>query len=117
MVNNGCIKPMLDLLDSTDPRLIRVILEGIDNILEFGMKNVTKKEDNIYLQKIEENGLDKIEKLQYHNDEKIYEYSKKILQKYFETDNYNVDESFSSNCDLNDTDVKKQIPNCKFNFL
>lgn len=33
LVQNGCIKPLCDLLDVTDTKIVGCCLEGIDNIL------------------------------------------------------------------------------------
>lgn len=87
LVSQGCIKPLCDLLICPDPRIVTVCLEGLDNILkvgeadkEMGMNNGI----NLYAQMVDEcEGLDKIESLQTHDNNEIYEKAVKILEKYW----------------------------------
>ncbi len=98
LVNEGCIKPLCDLLRSFDTRTINVVLEGLENILKVGERvkgtasssssstpTPTIDEDrNKYADCIEEaGGLDKIEELQSHPNQAIYEKVVRILEKYF----------------------------------
>ncbi|CAO2839774.1 unnamed protein product [Amaranthus hypochondriacus] len=90
LVSQGCIKPMCDLLVCPDPRIVTVCLEGLENILKIGEseKNMgTTGGVNIYAQMIDEaEGLDKIENLQSHDNNEIYEKSVKILETYWVDD-------------------------------
>ncbi|CDY32165.1 BnaCnng06740D [Brassica napus] len=87
LVNQGCIKPICDLLICPDPRIVTVCLEGLENILkiseadkEMGLNGGV----NLYAQIIEESdGLDKIENLQSHDNNEIYEKAVKILERYW----------------------------------
>uniref|UniRef100_M4EPP5 IBB domain-containing protein n=1 Tax=Brassica campestris TaxID=3711 RepID=M4EPP5_BRACM len=87
LVNQGCIKPLCDLLICPDPRIVTVCLEGLENILkiseadkEMGLNGGV----NLYAQIIEESdGLDKIENLQSHDNNEIYEKAVKILERYW----------------------------------
>jgi importin subunit alpha-1 len=85
LVNQGCIKPLCDLLTCSDARIITVALEGLENILKVGEKDAAAtKGVNIYANIIEEaEGLDKIEALQSHQNNDIYEKAVKILETYF----------------------------------
>lgn len=81
MANQGCIKPLCDLLVCPDPRIITVCLEGLENILKVGEAN---DGINLYAQVIDEcEGLDKIESLQTHDNNEIYEKAVKILEKFW----------------------------------
>lgn len=87
LVSQGCIKPLCDLLICPDPRIVTVCLEGLENLLKVGE---TDKEMgmnggvNIYAQMIDEcEGLDKIENLQTHDNNDIYEKAVKVLEKYW----------------------------------
>lgn len=86
-MSQGCIKPLCDLLVCPDPRIVTVCLEGLENILKIGEaeKNQGTTEGvNIYAQMIEDaEGLDKIENLQSHDNNEIYEKSVKILETYW----------------------------------
>ncbi|XP_010268071.1 PREDICTED: importin subunit alpha-1-like [Nelumbo nucifera] len=87
LVNQGCIKPLCDLLVCPDPRIVTVCLEGLENILKVGEseKNLGNTGGvNVYAQLIDEaEGLDKIENLQIHDNSEIYEKAVKILETYW----------------------------------
>ncbi|KAJ8467167.1 hypothetical protein OPV22_029719 [Ensete ventricosum] len=77
LVNQGCIKPLCDLLVCPDPRIVTVCLEGLENILKVGEaeKNLGATGGvNLYAQLIDEaEGVEKIENLQSHDNTEIYE--------------------------------------------
>jgi len=87
LVSQGCIKPLCDLLTTSDARIVTVALEGLENILKVGEADKelgTTDGMNIYAQFIDEaEGLEKIENLQSHNNNDIYEKAVKILETYF----------------------------------
>lgn len=70
-----------------DPRIVTVCLEGLENILKVGEaeKNLGRSgEVNLYAQMIDEaEGLEKIENLQSHDNNEIYEKAVKILETYW----------------------------------
>lgn len=86
LVNQVCIKPLCDLLVCSDPRIVTVCLEGLENILKVGEadKEAGNTAVNIYLEMIDDSdGLDKIENLQSHDNNEIYEKAVKILERYW----------------------------------
>jgi len=85
IVNQGCIKPLCDLLTCSDTRIITVALEGLENVLRVGEKDAKSNNGvNQYATYIEEaDGLTKIEELQNHSNNDIYEKAVKILEVYF----------------------------------
>ncbi|KAF5786452.1 putative importin-alpha, importin-beta-binding domain, armadillo-like helical [Helianthus annuus] len=87
LVIQGCIKPLCDLLVCPDPRIVTVCLEGLENILKVGEaeKNLGRTEDtNLYAQMIDDaEGLEKIENLQSHDNNEIYEKAVKLLETYW----------------------------------
>jgi len=88
LVSQSCIKPLCDLLTCPDPRIVTVALEGLENVLKVGEAD---KElcggVNQYAQFIDEaEGLEKIEKLQNHSNNDIYEKAVKVLMTYFGVD-------------------------------
>ncbi|KAG0488092.1 hypothetical protein HPP92_006903 [Vanilla planifolia] len=86
LVDQGCIKPLCDLLVCPDPRIVTVCLEGLENILKVGEteKNLGRTGINLYAQLIDEaEGLVKIENLQNHENALIYEKCIKILETYW----------------------------------
>ena len=109
---------MIKLLDSTDVRIIKVILEGIENILKIGEQSKASYRNNPYISIIEQaDGLGKIENLQQHPNDEIYENAIKILERYF-----GAEEDILSEPDKKDgtltTDVCEiQIPECTFKNL
>eukprot|EP01120_Amphizonella_sp_Union-15-10_P009009 TRINITY_DN3330_c0_g1_i1.p1 TRINITY_DN3330_c0_g1~~TRINITY_DN3330_c0_g1_i1.p1 ORF type:complete len:535 (+),score=109.97 TRINITY_DN3330_c0_g1_i1:64-1605(+) len=81
LVQLGCIRPMCDLLDCPDSRIILVALENIDNILKTGEENGSLSE---YLFQIDqEEGVEKLEFLQNHASQEVYDKAVAILEKYF----------------------------------
>ncbi|KAH6813883.1 importin alpha isoform 1 [Perilla frutescens var. frutescens] len=87
LVGEGCIKPLCDLLVCPDPRIVTVCLEGLENILKVGEaeKNQGNTVDvNVFAQMIDDaEGLEKIENLQSHDNNEIYEKAVKILETYW----------------------------------
>ncbi|KAL6749504.1 importin alpha [Haematococcus lacustris] len=90
LVNCGCIKPLCELLTVNDPRIVTVALEGLENILKIGeqLKKMPGSSGiNPYAQLIEDaDGLDKVEALQDHPNEDLYEKAVHILEAYFDID-------------------------------
>ena len=118
-VKHGCIKPLCDVLVSSDVKIVSVALEALENILKSGqdLASKTKDEENKYLffcarfgrvsillsmlcdcrryaALIEEaEGVDKIDELQRHKNEDIYRKAVDLLENYFnaeETENQNL---------------------------
>ena len=88
LVQQGCIKPLCDLLTCNDPRLVTVALEGIENVLKAGEHEATTGNGtNPYTAFVDEaEGLDKLEQLQTHNNEEVYKKAVHILETYFGLD-------------------------------
>lgn len=103
LATQGCIKPLCDLLICPDPRIVTVCLEGLENILKIGeadKENGLNGGTNIYAQMIDDcDGLDKIENLQSHDNNEIYEKAVKILERYWveEDDDQNIAENVEGN--------------------
>lgn len=95
LVGQGCIKPLCDLLTCSDAKIIIVALEGLENILRVGKaeKEMAGPHGvNQYAQFIEEaEGVDKIEDLQEHSNQDIYDKSINILEEYFEIEEEEVE--------------------------
>jgi len=83
LVTQGCIKPLCDLLVCSDPRLVTVALEGIENVLKAGEADAAMGA-NPYASYVDEaDGLEKLEKLQEHNNEDVFKKAVHILETYF----------------------------------
>jgi len=87
LVEQGVIEQMCELLISTDTRMITVALEGLENILKIGEPEVAKSGVNPYCTRMEScSGLDKLENLQHHANNDVYEKAVSIIEEYFGTD-------------------------------
>ncbi|CDF39856.1 Predicted protein [Chondrus crispus] len=86
LVQQGCLEPLCNLLVIHDARIISVALEGLENILRKGQRerDTTGAEYNDYARAIEAvGGLDKIEALQHHSNEEVYEKAVRLLEVFF----------------------------------
>lgn len=89
LVSKKAIKPLCDLLACEDPKIILVALEAIKHILNAGESDGSKfgSNQNAYADMIEDaDGLDKIEGLQEHSNEKVYEKAVEIIERFFQED-------------------------------
>ncbi|KAL2556615.1 Importin subunit alpha-1 [Forsythia ovata] len=97
LVHEGCVKPLCDLLVCPDPRTVTVCLKGLENILKVGEaeKAPGKYRDvNVFAQMIYDvEGLDKIEYLQSHVNNEIFQMAVKIRETYWLDED---DEQFAS---------------------
>ncbi|XP_057778828.1 importin subunit alpha-4 [Salvia miltiorrhiza] len=125
LVTQGCIKPLCDLLICPDPRIVTVCLEGLENILKIGEADKENGQNggiNIYAQMIDDcEGLDKIENLQSHDNNEIYEKAVKILEKYWVEED--EDQNLADGAEANQGDGgfsfangKPNVPPGGFNF-
>jgi len=87
LVEQGCAKPFCDLLGVQDTRIVNVALEGIENILKMGAANEDEEGDNPMCIVIEEaEGLEKLEELQTHANDEVYQRAVRMLETYFGED-------------------------------
>lgn len=86
LVQQGCIKPLCDLLACMDNKIIQVALDGLENILKVGEmdKPGNPQNVNLYAMYIEEaGGMEKIHNAQSNANEEIYMKAYNIIEKYF----------------------------------
>uniref|UniRef100_A0A3P8ZFS1 Importin subunit alpha n=1 Tax=Esox lucius TaxID=8010 RepID=A0A3P8ZFS1_ESOLU len=88
LVDLGCIKPLCDLLTVLDSKIIQVSLNGLENILRLGELEAKRGAGvNPYCACIEEAyGLDKLEFLQGHENQEIYQKAFDLIERYFSPD-------------------------------
>jgi len=88
LVHQGCIPPLCDLLGVADPKIVTIALEGLENILKVGLVQCTANGTNNDMARhiAEADGLTKIEDLQQHSNNDIYEKCIRILETYFGVD-------------------------------
>jgi importin subunit alpha-6/7 len=84
-VSQGCIRPLCDLLAVSDPRIVTIALEGLENILKIGDQDAkaTGTHNMMATYIAEADGLNKIEDLQHHSNNDIYDKAIKLLETYF----------------------------------
>lgn len=121
LVSQGCVKPLCDLLVCPDPRIVTVCLEGLENILKVGEaeKNLGNTGDvNVFAQMIDDaEGLEKIENLQSHDNNEIYEKAVKILETYWlEEDDEQLPLGDASQSGFNFGGGEVSVPSGGFNF-
>ena len=87
LISRGCIPPLVNLLNPTnDVKIITVALEGLENMLKVGEQRMGEQglPYNSVSQHIENaDGLDKLDALQSHEEDKIYHKAVTILERYF----------------------------------
>jgi importin subunit alpha-2 len=90
LCQHGVLKPFCDLLSAKDEKTIVVVLDGVSNILTAGEK--FGEVDKVALMVEECGGLDKIEALQNHGNDDIYQKALGIIETFF-PDGDNDDEN------------------------
>ncbi|TVU20982.1 hypothetical protein EJB05_30590, partial [Eragrostis curvula] len=86
LVSQGCIKVLCDFLRHSDNETLKTCLDGLENILKVGETEKSSKacDVNMYAQMIDDaGGLDKIEELQNHENNEIYELVAHLLETYW----------------------------------
>lgn len=90
LVDANCIHPLCDLLTVGDAKIVTIALEGLENILKVGesdSKDAGLVDQNMMATLIDEaGGLNKIEELQHHSNNDIYDKCINILETYFHAD-------------------------------
>jgi hypothetical protein len=77
LVKLGAVAPLCNLLDKADSTIVLVALEALERMLK------VDENDECVLLVDEAGGIDLIEELQHHENNKIYEKAVRILQNYF----------------------------------
>ena len=98
LVSQGCIKPLCDLLEIADNRIIEVTLDALENILKMGEADKEARGLNInenadFIEKA--GGMEKIFNCQQNENDKIYEKAYKIIETYFGEEEDAVDETMA----------------------
>jgi importin subunit alpha-6/7 len=86
LVSQGCIRPLCDLLDCMDNKIIRVVLDGLENILVVGEMEKVDGVNQFALYIEAAGGMEKISELQIHENRRIYKKAYSIIDKYFKDD-------------------------------
>lgn len=81
LVQCQVIKPICDLMTARDPKLVKVLLDGLCNILLVAEKVGQLEQARVYIEEID--GLTKIEKLQENENEEVYKLAYHMVEKFF----------------------------------
>ncbi|XP_050429823.1 importin subunit alpha-1-like [Adelges cooleyi] len=82
LIDLGILEPYCGLLLSQDVRMVEIILEGLNQLLEKASDDGSQGKICILIE--EACGLDHLEALQNHTSQKIYEMAYSIVEKYFQ---------------------------------
>jgi HEAT repeat protein len=122
LVNQGCIKPLCDLLGCPDNKIIQVALDGLENILKVGEMDKDAAADgqesiNRYALFIEEcQGMEKIHDCQTNANEEIYMKAYNMIEKYFSDEDEAGDETAPQTDGHNAFGFGTQQTGAGFNF-
>ena len=120
LVDQGCIRPLCDLIVCSDARIVTVALEGLENILKVGEAEKADGQPNQFAQFIDEaDGLEKIENLQNHNNNDIYDKAIKILEEYFgleDEEDQNLAPAMDANANQFAFQAAPMVPQGGFDF-
>ncbi|XP_011706521.1 PREDICTED: importin subunit alpha [Wasmannia auropunctata] len=117
LVGAGVLPPFCNLLEAKDWNIIIVVLDGLTNILHAAEKIGQVERLAIMIE--EAGGLDKIEALQHHQNEQVYQKSMAIIDAFFsqrdteETLTSEVKENSDGQIEFN---MMEDSPINKFNF-
>ncbi|RUS75157.1 hypothetical protein EGW08_017065 [Elysia chlorotica] len=114
LVSFGVIKPMCDLLESKDAKLLMVLLDGILNILEAADKVGQAEPICVILEECQ--GLDKIEMLQNHENMQVYKKALDIIEKFFSGEDTDGELAPKGDADSNQYQFNAATPQQEFNF-
>jgi importin subunit alpha-2 len=81
VVQCGVLKPLCDMLTVKEAKVITIILDAINNILEAATK--CGQQEGLCMMIEEVGGLDKIEQLQQHENEQVYNSALRLIDTYF----------------------------------
>ncbi|KAG8036818.1 hypothetical protein G9C98_004140 [Cotesia typhae] len=81
LVQNGVLTPFCNLLDAKDFKTVMVVLDGLTNILNAADK--MGQIESIAIMIEENGGLDKLEALQNHENEKVYQKAVAMIDAFF----------------------------------
>lgn len=91
---------MCDLLEAPDAKIIKVAMEGLEQILKLYDEHKTANGENQAAVLIEEcSGLDKLERLQQHENSDIYNKAVVLLIAYFGAEGEDVEDIAPQNVD------------------
>ena len=80
LIEYGALTPLCELLTTADVKIVMVAMEALESILKLATPDTLKR----YIQLIDEaGGIDNLENLQEHAENKVYKKASQIIIKYF----------------------------------
>jgi hypothetical protein len=88
LVEHGCLKPMINMLEANDSAIQKLMVEALGNLLAAGEElGKHAKGENLFIAAFDEaEGIDKLEALQEHENEDVYKGAVGLLERYFGVD-------------------------------
>jgi len=103
LMSEQCLEALIDLFEYPDAKVLKIVLQTLESILEKGDEIAKQTEDvnpYVYLIETYDNALADLEELQNHKNEDIYELVTEILEVYFhakDVEDVGVDMNFNFN--------------------
>lgn len=99
LVQQGCIKPLCDLLTIADAKIIEVTLDSLENILRMGemakeAKGLKVNENAMWIE--EAGGMEKIFACQLNDNDKIYDKAFAIIDTYFGEEDEGIEDDMTA---------------------
>ncbi|GLG96387.1 Importin subunit alpha [Gryllus bimaculatus] len=116
LVRQGVLEPFCNVLDAPDHKTVVVVLDGINNILQTAEK--VGEAERVAIMIEECGGLDKLEKLQNHENELVYQKSLAIITQFF-SEGDEEDENIAQPGEANgllDFSTPDHVPDGGFSF-
>ena len=85
IVSQGLLPPLCNLFACVDPQMLTLCLDTLERLFRASSDGASVSREHLTHVIEECGGLDKLEQLQKHENEKIYDKVSKLLQRYFDT--------------------------------
>jgi importin subunit alpha-1 len=92
IVELGAIQPLCDLLSVGEPKIILIALDGLETLLKTSETSSSFPKCTLLID--EAGGIDTLEKLQEHENTKVYEKAVKIIERFFGVEDDAESENF-----------------------
>jgi len=86
LIQSGAVKPLCELFETGDVRVVTIAMEAIECMLRFYGSTSTPAQLNVVNLMDECDGISKLEQLQEHENEGVYNKAVKLIETYFAED-------------------------------
>lgn len=91
LVEVGVLAPLIGVMTAKEAKTVLVVLDAISNILRAASKYSEEAKRLLCIQFEELGGVDKLEMLQNHDNNEIYEYAQRLIDTFFSEDEADTD--------------------------